>query len=56
MVATDSEHDGSIFKNLTKGLALERPNQLWIAHLTYVAISPHQLNHQRYSSSAAEET
>jgi putative transposase len=34
VVATDSEHDGSIFKNLTTGLALERPNQLWIVDLT----------------------
>ena len=27
-----------IFKNLTKDLVVERPNQLWIADLTYVAI------------------
>lgn len=32
------QHDSPIFKNLTKGLVLERPNQLWIADLTYVAI------------------
>src|SRR3984957_5731126 len=38
VVTTDSEHDSPIFKNLTKGLALERPNQLWVADLTYVAI------------------
>jgi putative transposase len=38
VVTTDSEHDSPIFKNLTKGLVLEGPNQLWIADLTYVAI------------------
>jgi putative transposase len=38
VVTTDSNHAGPIFKNLTKGLAPERPNQLWIADLTYVAI------------------
>jgi putative transposase len=38
VVTTDSDHASPIFKNLTKGLVLERPNQLWIADLTYVAI------------------
>jgi putative transposase len=37
-VTTNSDHASPIFKNLTKGLVLERPNQLWIADLTYVAI------------------
>jgi putative transposase len=38
VVTTDSNHDSPIFKNLAKGLVVERPNQLWIADLTYVAI------------------
>jgi transposase InsO family protein len=37
VLTTDSEHDGPIYKNLTKDFALQRPNQLWIADLTYVA-------------------
>jgi putative transposase len=38
VVTTDSNHAGPIFPDLTKNLVLERPNQLWIADLTYVAI------------------
>jgi putative transposase len=38
VVTTDSNHASPILKNLTKGLVLKRPNQLWIADLTYVAI------------------
>jgi len=38
VATTDSDHASPIFKNLTKGLVLERPNQLWIADLTHVAI------------------
>lgn len=38
VVTTDSNHDNPIFKNLTKDLVVERPNQLWIADLTSVAI------------------
>jgi len=38
VVTTDSNHAGPIFKNLTKDLVVERPNQLWIADLTCVAI------------------
>jgi putative transposase len=38
VVTTDSNHASPIFKNLTKGLVVERPNQLWIADLTYVSI------------------
>jgi putative transposase len=39
VVTTDSEHDNPIFPDLTKDLMLEHLNQLWIADLTYVAIS-----------------
>ena len=35
---TDSDHGGPIYHDLTKGLVPDRPNQLWIADLTYVAI------------------
>jgi putative transposase len=31
VVTTDSNHDRPVFKNLAKGLVVERPNQLWIA-------------------------
>ena len=38
VVTTDSCHDGPIFPDLTKRLVLERPNQLWVADITYVGI------------------
>ena len=38
VVTTDSEHGGPIFPDLAKDVVLERPNQLWVADLTYVAI------------------
>lgn len=38
VVTTDSEHGGPIFQDLAKDVVLERPNQLWVADLTYVAI------------------
>ena len=36
---TDSDHDGPIFPNLAKGLDVDAPNQLWVADITYVAIT-----------------
>lgn len=39
VVTTDSDHGGPIFPNLVKDLTLERPDQLWVADLTYVAIA-----------------
>jgi putative transposase len=39
VVTTDSDHDSPIFPDLAKDVVLERPNQLWIADLTYVTIS-----------------
>src|ERR1700722_13722629 len=39
VVTTDSDHDSPIFPDLVKNVVLERPNQLWIADLTYVTIS-----------------
>jgi putative transposase len=38
VVTTDSEHGSPIFPDLAKDVVLERPNQLWVADLTYVAI------------------
>ena len=38
VVTTDSDHAGPIFPDLAKAVVPERPNQLWVADLTYVAI------------------
>jgi len=39
VATTDSDHSGPIFPDLAKDVVPERPNQLWVADLTYVAIS-----------------
>ena len=38
VVTTDSDHAGPIFPDLAKDIVPKRPNQLWVADLTYVAI------------------
>jgi len=38
VVTTDSDHAGPIFPDLAKDVVPERPNQLWVSDLTYVAI------------------
>ena len=39
VATTDSDHGGPIFPNLTKGLVPDGQNQLWVADLTYVAVT-----------------
>jgi len=39
VTTTDSAHDLPIFPDLAKALSLTGPDQLWVADLTYVAIS-----------------
>jgi putative transposase len=36
---TDSNHDGPIFPNRAADLVVDGPNQLWVADMTYVAIT-----------------
>ena len=38
VVTTDSNHGGPIYPDLARDLVPDRPNQLWVADLTYVAI------------------
>jgi putative transposase len=39
VTTTDSDHAGPIFPDLAKGVVADGANQLWVADLTYVAIS-----------------
>ena len=38
VATTDSDHDQPIYPNRTTELAIDGPNQLWVADITYVAI------------------
>ena len=38
MATTDSDHDHPIYPNRAKDLAIDGPDQLWVADITYVAI------------------
>jgi len=39
VVTTDSDHDGPIFPNLAKDAVPSGPNQLWVADITFIAIT-----------------
>ena len=39
VATTDSDHDGPIFPNLAKDVVPPGPNQLWVADITYIAIT-----------------
>ena len=39
VATTDSDHDGPIFPNLAKDIVPAGPNQLWVADITYIAIT-----------------
>ncbi|RZN13439.1 hypothetical protein CWO90_45000 [Bradyrhizobium sp. Leo121] len=39
IATTDSDHDQPIFPNLAKDMTVDGPNQLWVADITYVAIT-----------------
>jgi putative transposase len=39
VATTDSDHDRPIFPDRAKGMAVDAPNQLWVADITYIAIA-----------------
>ena len=39
IATTDSDHDSPIFSNRAKDVTADRPNQLWVADITYVVIA-----------------
>jgi putative transposase len=39
VATTDSDHDSPIFPNLARNLVVDGPNQLWVADITYIAIT-----------------
>jgi putative transposase len=38
VATTDSDHDQPIYPNRAKGLAIDGPDQIWVADIAYVAI------------------
>lgn len=38
VATTDSDHDQPIYPNRAKDLAIDGPDQLWVAYITYIAI------------------
>jgi hypothetical protein len=38
VATTDSDHDQPIFPNRTKDVIVDRPDRLWVADITYVAV------------------
>ena len=39
VATTDSDHGYPIFPNLAKDMAIDGPNQLWVADITYITIA-----------------
>jgi putative transposase len=39
VATTDSNHDSPIFPDRTRDVLVDGPNQLWVADITYIAIS-----------------
>ena len=39
VATTDSNHDGPIFPDRARDLSVDGPNQLWVADITYIAIT-----------------
>lgn len=39
VITTDSVHDGPIFPNLARTMAPDGPDQLWVADITYIALT-----------------
>jgi putative transposase len=39
VVTTNSDHDQPIFPDRAKAMTLDRPNQLWVADITYIAVA-----------------
>ena len=46
VATTDSDHDSPIFPGRARNLVVASPNQLWVADITYIAITPPELHHQ----------
>ena len=39
VITTDSDHGGPIFPNLTRGLDLAGPDELWVSDITFISVS-----------------
>lgn len=39
VATTDSDHDSPVFPNLARDRVVDGPNQLWVADITYIAIT-----------------
>jgi HTH-like domain len=61
VATTDSDHDQPIFPNRTKDVIVDRPDRLWVADITYVAIAlhlcgpEHRINSQTFSCAQSRD-